>query len=176
MKSKSVVKNQRLKPVPVDRSELRPVDRAFISSVMFDLGILPLEGTNQDMSRPLGQISVEEARVIKRKFRKMWRKLMRKQTAHRARSYRSSGRNISVEDAEALAKKSVGAKFGQGKQIPSKQDKQNRKRAVFESVWTSVIAPMLLKFESLERDSTDTTEKTGQGPDVELGDSARVPI
>ncbi len=158
MKSKKNVKLPKMKPVPRTCEELRPVDKAFINSVMFDVGILPMEHTGLDMGRPLKQISVEEARVIKRKFRKMWRKLMQKEITERISVGKSIQPMRNAEDVADRAKKSVKLKFGSGKQIPSKQDKLNRKRAVFEFIWTNTIAPMLSKFENPERENAHSQE------------------
>ena len=56
------------------RANLRDVDRTFIQTVMFQCGILPMEKTDLDMRRALAQMTPEDARIVKRKFRKLWRK------------------------------------------------------------------------------------------------------
>lgn len=58
------------------RKELRDVDRTFIQAVMLQCGILPMEKTTLDMRRALAQLSPEEALILRRKFRKIWRRVM----------------------------------------------------------------------------------------------------
>ena len=116
------------------RANLREVDRAFIQTVMFQLGILPMEKTDLDMRRPLKQLSPEEARMLKRKFRKLWRKAMRAEIGN--------GRSANVREETAKAR------YGVGKHVPSRTQRNARKQLVFNVLWESVIEPMLKRFEN----------------------------
>lgn len=120
------------------RQNLRDVDRAFIQTVMFQLGILPMEKTDLDMRRALQQLPPEEARALKRKFRKMWRKAMRANIGNgpKTRSTR-----------EVVAKN----KYGVGKHVPSRAERNARKQLVFETLWEGVIEPMIKNFESPDK-------------------------
>ncbi len=122
---------------PASRDKLRPVDKAFIHSVMFELGILPIEDPTLDMRVPLRQLSPEEARVVKRKFRKMWRKCMKAQVGN------PKGKHDAV--------KAIQTKLGVGKHVPSRHERLERKRLVYNRIWEEVIGPMLIKFENPER-------------------------
>ena len=110
----------------------RDVDRAMLQAVMFQLGIIPIENTNHDMRRPLKQLSPEESRVLKRKFRKLWRKAMREQI----------GDGKTREAREAGAK----VKYGVGKSVPSRAERNARKKLVFDELWESKIGPMVQTF------------------------------
>lgn len=125
---------------PRSRAELRPVDKAFIYDVMFKMGILPIEDPTLDMRVPLRQLPPKEARVVKRKFRKLWRKYMKAQIG-------SSGRKMS--DAKKTAAQQ---KLGVGKLVPSRHERLERKRLVYERVWEECIVPMLIRFENPERE------------------------
>lgn len=127
------------RPAPRSREELRPVDKAFIHTVMFELGILPIEDPVLDMRVPLRQLTPEEARVVKRKFRKLWRKLARDRAA-RAGGKSGAGKQQAVQK-----------EYGMGKQQPSRAERLARKRLVYEQIWEQVIVPMLQKFENPER-------------------------
>lgn len=118
------------------RKNLRDVDRAFIQAVMFELGILPMEKTTLDMKRALSQLSDDEARQLKRKFRKMWRKAMRKEVGN------PKGRNAATKESAAKSR------LGVGKHIPSRAERNARKQLVFDQVWKELIAPLIENFEN----------------------------
>lgn len=118
------------------RETLREVDRAFIHTIMFELGILPMEKTTLDMQRALKQLTPEEARQLKRKFRKLWRKAMKKEVGS------PKGKRA---DAKEQAAKS---RLGVGKAVPSRTERNARKQLVFDQVWKEIIAPLIDNFES----------------------------
>ena len=117
------------------REQLRDVDRAFIHSVMFQMGILPIEKTTLDMQRALKQLSPEEARQLKRKFRKVWRKAMKKEVGN------PQGKR--AETKEQAAKQRLGV----GKPVPSRTERNARKQLVFDLVWKEIIGPLVENFE-----------------------------
>ena len=119
--------------------ELRDVDRALISSVMFQLGILPMERTDLDMRRALTQLQPEEARTLKRKFRKLWRKAMRAEVGN--------GPKTRTSKTEAAKKR-----LGVGKHVPSRAERNARKQLVFDVLWKNAIEPMLKRFENPDLD------------------------
>lgn len=116
------------------RENLRDVDRALIHSVMFQMGILPMEKTDLDMRRALAQLSPEEARTLKRKFRKLWRKAMRA--------------NVGNGKTRVAKEQSAKATLGVGKHVPSRAERNARKKLVFDSLWESVIEPLVKNFEN----------------------------
>jgi len=118
------------------REQLREVDRAFIHSIMFELGILPIEKTTLDMQRALKQLSPEEARQLKRKFRKLWRKAMKKEVG--------SSKGKRAEAKEQAAK----SRLGVGKPVPSRAERNARKQLVFDRVWADIIGPLVENFEN----------------------------
>lgn len=115
------------------RENLRDVDRALIQTVMFQCGILPMEKTDLDMRRALSQLPPEEARVLKRKFRKLWRKAMRA--------------DVGNGNARSAREKAATDKFGIGKHVPSRSERNARKKLVFDKLWESVIEPLVKKFD-----------------------------
>lgn len=135
------------RPPPRRRDDLRPVDKAFIHQVMFELGILPIEDPTLDMRVPLKQLSPEEARVLKRKFRKLWRKCMKAEIGPAGK----------MADAR---KKAAESKLGVGKHVPSRAERLARKRMVYERIWEQVIVPMLIKFENPERENKNQVGST----------------
>jgi hypothetical protein len=134
--------------MPKPKKELRDVDRAFIHGVMFQLGILPMEKTDLDMRRALSQLPPEEAHALKRKFRKLWRKAMRSELGNGPKT-----RGIK----EDTAKK----KYGVGKHVPSREERNARKQLVFDVVWKNAIEPMLKRFENPDLDR-EAQKKAGR--------------
>lgn len=133
-------KSKKQKP----REVLRDVDRAIIQSVMFECGILPMEKVTLDMRRALQQLSPDEARVLKRKFRKLWRKAMREE--------------IGAGKLKNLREDQAKQKFGVGKHAPSRAERTERKKLVFNMLWNRLIEPMITKFEN--PDSQTKQEKS----------------
>lgn len=116
------------------KGPLRAVDRAIIQAVMFEKGVVPMEKTDLDMRRALQQLPPDEARALKRKFRKLWRKAL-KQKAGAGKS----------QPARETALKT---KLGVGKHVPSRAERNARKQLVFEQLWADEIGPLIERFES----------------------------
>ena len=90
-------------------------------------GIVPLEKLHHDFNRILASLPEEEARVMKRKFRKLWRKVaMKKNTAH-SRLKRTT--------------------TGLGNPKPTRSQKNNRKHAVYTHLWLESAMPLHKKIE-----------------------------
>jgi len=131
--------------------QLRDVDRALIQAVMFQLGILPMESTELDMRRILQEFTFDEARAFRRKFRKVWRQSMRASLAARGEPTTRS-----QEQQEERLKRTLGV----GKQVPSRAERNARKKLVFDRLWKEAIDPMLQRF-----DNPDNKKKNADSPD-----------
>lgn len=123
------------KKVRPPREHLRDVDKAIIQAVMFQCGILPMEKTDLDMRRALSQLSPEEARTLKRRFRKLWRKAMKLEV----------GNGSKTKDARQTAAES---RLGVGKHVPSRTERNARKQLVFDLLWKEAIEPLITNFEN----------------------------
>jgi hypothetical protein len=117
------------------REHLRDVDRVLIQTVMFQMGILPMEKTDLDMRRALQQLSPDEARTLKRKFRKLWRKAMRAEI----------GNGKKTRDSREHSAKH---RYGVGKHVPSRAERTARKKLVFDLLWEDIIEPLVKNFEN----------------------------
>jgi hypothetical protein len=137
-------KKRTIKP----RKVLRDVDRAFIHAVMFESGIIPMEKTTLDMRRALQQLDPEEARTLKRKFRKLWRKAMKQEIG--------DPKSKRADVKETAAKQ----KYGVGKHVPSRTERNARKQLVFDQMWEQYIVPMLINFESAGEAQQESEKKS----------------
>lgn len=124
------------------RGELRDVERTFVQVIMFEAGIVPMEKTGLDMRRALNQLDPAEARQLRRKFRKLWRK-----AAARAVAQGSMG------------KEAAKGKLGLGKKVPSRSERNARKQLVFDELWTSLIGPMVRRFDNAGKETTTVDDK-----------------
>jgi hypothetical protein len=129
---------------------MRPVDKAFVQSVMFELGVIPIQEIAHDMRVPLKQLDPVEARVLKRKFRKLWRKysgiigsanVVAAANSPLKKDYSPSGDHVKklIRDRKLM---------GAGKRIPSREERQERKRLVYTRIWHDIVSPMLDRFEA----------------------------
>lgn len=116
--------------------EIRDVERTFVHVVHFEAGIVPMEKTGLDMRRALNQLEPDEARKLKRRFRKLWRKLAARQVAQGSAS-----------------DKMMKGKLGTGKQVPSRAERNARKQLVFDEIWASVIEPMVRRFDNAGKET-----------------------
>jgi len=132
--------------------QLRDVDRALIQAVMFQLGILPMESTELDMRRVLQEFDPGEARTFRRKFRKVWRQAMKASLAAGGEPMTKS-----QEQQEERVKRSLGV----GKQVPSRAERNARKKLVFDKLWREAIGPMLQRF-----DNPDNSKKNADAPEA----------
>lgn len=124
-------KSKKVKP---PRTVLREVDRAIIQAVMFNRGIVPMEQTTFDMRRALAQLPPEEARVLKRKFRKEWRRALKSMNTTPSRS---------THQADADKRR-----LGVGKTVPSRSERNARKQLVFNELWQTIICQLIENFEN----------------------------
>lgn len=119
---------------PFSREQFRDVDRALLSAAGFEAGIIPIEQPEHDMTRVLAQLSPEDAQKMKRKFRKLWRKMVREK-----------------KDAPRM-QAAIANQAGMGAKKPTKAQKLARKRLVFNKLWEEVVAPALEKFEAVKQE------------------------
>lgn len=118
---------------------LRDHEKAVLSAAMFEEGVLPIDDTYHDMRRALDQLPADEARKIKRRFRKVWRKLARQEAEEHSR--------VNVAGQQSWLKN----RYGTGKNNPSRTDREARKRLVQEAFYKNVVRPILDKFESAKK-------------------------
>lgn len=110
---------------------MRAVEKAIFVSAQFDAGIVPIEDPSFDMRKPLGTLDPTDARKTKRKFRKAWRKQLKKLTDKRRTSTRES----------------VIAALGVGQKAPSRHHKRARKALVAGVIWRDNVVPALERFD-----------------------------
>ena len=120
------------------RSELSEIQRLMIYDEMFKQGIVPIEAATNDIRRAFVGTDEDEAKASKRKFRKMWRKLARKEASL------SSGAG---RYGDLISKKVVEA-FGLGAPKPTRSQCFQRKQAVLTNIWNEQIAPRLEALEA----------------------------
>ena len=89
---------------------------SLVSLVAHQLGIVPLSYDSEDINRILSALPPEEARAMRRKFRKMWRK-----EAHAYPTNTKSARRFATRYKEQM---------GFGASDPTKDHKLYRKHAV----------------------------------------------
>lgn len=119
------------------------VERSIMQIAMLDMGIIPIENTSFDMKRVLGEINdPAESRMMRRKFRKTWRKI--------------SAMQVAKGDVSA---KSAKATLGLGKRVPSKTERNARKKMVYDAVWKTVVVPMIDRLNSPTDDVIDPSAK-----------------
>ena len=101
------------------------VERTFLQVAMFKMGVVPIEDPSFDYRRILKQLPPEEARKLKRKFRKLWRKLLSKKDAARA---------------------------GLGKRVPDRFQRHYRKQLVWQEVMKKHVRPAIERFNNPSSD------------------------
>lgn len=101
------------------------VKKLLLSTVWLSLGIAPLDGAvHLDINRILASLSPEEARKMRRKFRKMWRRYAK----HDMKA--SKGRKAGVIAMYGMQQHHDAADVVLGPSPPSRRQKINRKRRV----------------------------------------------
>lgn len=113
-------------------NNLKDHERAVLSAVMFDDGIVPIDNPTHDIGRALTSLPKDDARTMKRKFRKKWRKLA-KAEAHK----------VNAKKPEIW----LNNRFGAGKSNPSRQDRAARKQIVQKHFYENLVRPILDQFE-----------------------------
>lgn len=117
---------KRLKTLAPLKNDQTDIDRIMIQTVMIEEGIVPILDPSLDMRRALASLSPEDARKARRKFRKLWRKALKKEMADRKSAY-------------------SGITLGKGKKVPSKAERLRRKQAVLNKLWQECIHAMVEK-------------------------------
>ncbi len=118
----------------------RDIDRVLLLTVMFDLGIVPMETTRVDMRKALDQMSHADARRARRKFRKLWRTQAKKQRAvNQTDKFEWHFlRRSAARDAHDC---------GLGVKTPSRKQFHERKQLVAQHVRETMIQPLILQFD-----------------------------
>ena len=86
-------------------------------------GIAPIEKSHHDFNRILSGIPEDEARVMRRKFRKLWRRYLKKSITKRGHRYRDTA-------------------LGLGCKNPTRTQKNNRKNAVVAQLFVDTVGPL----------------------------------
>ena len=86
-------------------------------------GIIPSETFSQDMQAELDKLTPEQAQIAKRKFRKLWRRVVR--------------------DGDKTILKMRETQTGKGKRLPSRAEKLHRKFLVQHYIEDKFVAPAL---------------------------------
>lgn len=92
-------------------------------AVYHSAGIVPIETTHHDFNRMLASLPEEEARMMKRKFRKLWRKFAKAPKKGTPSHY-------------------VSQSMGLGKTEPTRANMNTRKREVHRRIMLDVVLPM----------------------------------
>lgn len=127
--------------------QLKTPERMFIYAVSFEEGIVPLELATMDVGRALKDLSPEDARKMKRKFRKMWRKLARQATARTKAEVELAAPIAIGKNCDPALVKDVSKKGHK----PSKRAKMRRKELVQGYIMRERVYPMIEKFKKIER-------------------------
>jgi hypothetical protein len=113
---------------------MKPTERLLIHKACFDEGIIPIEVEQSDMTVALSQLPPDEARKLKRKFRKLWRREARKC-------------NVDLK-SDAWSAHYAQRTWGKSGQHPSRFQKINRKRAVLQKIRREKVNPILEKIQN----------------------------
>lgn len=112
---------------------MNEVNKLLMSTMWLTLGIAPLEKTQLDVNRMLASLPPEEARVMRRKFRKLWRRYAKldMKTAKRAvqRNAVINSMGLKVDHPD----------FGSVPQVPTRRQKLNRKRRVANGLQREIL-------------------------------------
>jgi hypothetical protein len=120
---------------------LTDAERMFTHAVMFKEGIVPMEDPHMDIRRALAGVTPEEARKLKRKFRKLWRSLRKSDPGLK----RNSGTGHIVKPKPDAVDPVVEIQVK-----PSKAEKLVRKMAVHKHLRATKILPLVKQFNSLK--------------------------
>ncbi len=128
----------------------KPAEKLVITSVFLHEGIVPIEGehVSVDMNRALKGIDPDEARKMRRKFRKLWRKAVRAGSPSPAR----------------LQQLSATTGYG-SKSAPGKQEKRARKQLVYKTVFNEKIKPLFKEVNDIKRKPSPDAEDFGEDDD-----------
>lgn len=96
--------------------------QALIAQEAYDAGIAPytFDKLSHDMNRLLSDLPPEEARKLRRKFRKMWRNLVRK--------------NIRANSNDLIRNSTIAHRMGLGTSKPQTQNALSRKSLVLNEL------------------------------------------
>lgn len=95
-----------------------------------ELGIVPLETLYHDVNKALAALPPEDAKKMKRKFRKLWRKIARQKLAQ----------------SPSYVRRSIGL----GNKEPDKKHKKNRKHEVKTFIYKEAVKPIAERSNMIE--------------------------
>jgi hypothetical protein len=105
-------------------------DRMLLNAIWYMMGIAPIEPVSNDVGIALSSLPPDEALVMKRKFRKIWRTLVKKRLG------KSKVNKSATMKAFGLFPEEVGST------PPTRSQKLNRKRMVLNHVCQDILLPM----------------------------------
>lgn len=124
--------------------------RVFVHAASFKEGIVPLEDARMDVGRALKDLPPEDARKMKRRFRKLWRKLAREEAySQRACEFKVAKKLKLPKGDDA----SQDASLPLPPHKPSKRAKLARKELVRSYIFREHVYPMNNQFTKIERDN-----------------------
>ena len=129
-------------PIPSQGGEIKPVEKFLLTSKMLESGIVPIENATHDISRAFKNVSADEARVLKRKFRKMWRKELKSRVGNITVGKNVPKQNIARQN-DMIEKERKN--FGLGEKNPTRVQRLARKIVVFEKIWKDDVIPAIEK-------------------------------
>lgn len=131
-------------------ASLSDAERVLIHAIMLGFGIAPLIGSRMDAGRVFENMPAEQSRVVKRKFRKLWRKYFREEFSN---TFRQEFSNKS----SSAACKNYARTYGLG-QNPNAKAREIRKLLVLRRIWEDHVAPILNNLESRQLDKDNDSK------------------
>jgi hypothetical protein len=99
-----------------------PIFKLLQTTAFLTLGIAPIDSTIHDFNRVLATLPPDEARKMRRKFRKLWRSFAKRPKKGTSKAYI--------------------AQLGLGEKDPTRAQKRYRKSEVLRRVNADVVGPM----------------------------------
>lgn len=96
-----------------------------IETISHQLGIVPIKTIHHDYEKILTSLPPDEARVSKRKFRKLWRKCMK-----------------GLKEEKRISPTYLVRSLGSGAKVPTRTQKNTRKAIVAGHILNKLVAPM----------------------------------
>ncbi|HAN16498.1 MAG TPA: hypothetical protein DCP73_13255 [Chloroflexi bacterium] len=103
-------------------------DKLLMTTMWLSLGVAPLDTVHFDINKMLAGLPPDEARKMRRKFRKLWRKYTKRK----------------MSEAKGVSHKQTAVReVGLGEQSPTRAQRNHRKRAVYWGLRKDVLEPLI---------------------------------
>jgi len=116
---------------------LTQVERFLLHQIMHRMGVIPLEYAAIDVARILKTLPDDQARMLRRKFRKFWRTGMKREKAQ-AQKHHQRNKTALARELEAIDRR-----YGVGSANPSRAARRHRKTRVIDAVAGEVVRCIL---------------------------------